>query len=78
MEHKYTVTLEGANDKQERINNMRDRLAAKELDMKKLDIGINQHIEEVSASDIAILNSYFGNTSIITLYLYRSMIKLYL
>ena len=50
MEHKYTVTLEGANNKQEKINSMRDRLAAKDLEIKKLEIIANKSTEEVSGS----------------------------
>lgn len=47
-EHKYTVSLEESNDRQERLNKLKDKLQKQEAEGRQLQIKINKQSEEVS------------------------------
>jgi len=47
MEHKYTVTLEDSNDRQEKINSQKDKIQKLEAESRQLQIKLNKQTEEV-------------------------------
>ena len=48
MEHKYTVSLEESNDKQEKVNSCKEKTQKLEAEIRQLQITINKQAEEVS------------------------------
>ena len=47
IEHKYTVTLEESNDKQEKSNTQKEKLQKQEAESRQLQIKVNKLTEEV-------------------------------
>ena len=53
MEHKYTVSLEESNDKQEKVNSCKEKTQKLEAEIRQLQITINKQAEEVSCTGLA-------------------------
>lgn len=47
MEHKYTVSLEESNEKQEKVNGCKERSQKLDAEIRQLQITINKQAEEV-------------------------------